>query len=277
MIGVQGSAGVPSSTAEPYHEDGTPLAFADRIARAEQMLRSCPELSDRSVAAATGLSTGTVAAVRVRAGAPAAARIGRDGRIRPVSCADGREAAADYLTRHPGATLREVARAAGISVGTARDVRTRLWRGEEIVPSRGRTGRKPARAVRPTPIPDSATTSGSARSSRTPSSRTPSGRAPSGRAPEGRASEGRFPEGRASDSRAALAVLRHDPSLRGAQAGRQLLTLLVAHATVGDWRHLAETLPAHCDDLVAALAAEYSDGWAELATQLDHRRRAAGA
>jgi hypothetical protein len=232
VIPVQGSARVPSATTEPYQEDGTPLTFTNRIAMAERMLRSCPELSDRSVAAATGLSTGTVAAIRVRTGTPAAARIGRDGRIRPVSCADGREAAARYLTRHPNATLREVARAAGISVGTARDVRTRLRCGAEIVPSRGRTGPRPTRVVRPAP---------------------------------------------ASDSRAALAVLRHDPSLRGAQAGRQLLRLLVAHATVGDWRHLAETLPAHCDDLVAGLAAECADGWAKLATQLDHRRRAAGA
>ncbi|NUT94140.1 MAG: hypothetical protein HOY78_19180, partial [Saccharothrix sp.] len=123
MTPVRNPAGVPSATAA-YQEDGTPLGFAHRITMAEQMLRSCPELSDRSVAAATGLSTGTVAAVRVRAGTPAAARIGRDGRVRPVSCADGREAAARYLTRHPDATLREVARAAGISVGTARDVRT---------------------------------------------------------------------------------------------------------------------------------------------------------
>ncbi|MGM1059454.1 hypothetical protein [Saccharothrix sp. Mg75] len=232
MIAVQGPAGVASTTAGPYHEDGTPLTFANRIALAEQMLRSCPESSDRGVAATTGLSAGTVAAIRVRTGTPAAARIGRDGRVRPVSCADGRKAAARYLTRYPKATLREVARAAGISVGTARDVRTRLRRGEEIVPSRGRTDRGPVRAVRTTP---------------------------------------------ASDSRAALALLRHDPSLRGAQDGRLLLRLLDAHAAVGDWRRLAETLPAHCVDLVVDLAAECAGGWVKLATQLDHRRRAVGA
>ncbi|MDU0292371.1 streptomycin biosynthesis regulator [Saccharothrix longispora] len=231
MIMVQDSAVAPSATAESYQDDGAPLTFADRIAMVERMLRSCPELSDRGVAAKTGLSTGTVAAVRVRTGTPAAARIGRDGRVRPVSCADGREAAARYLARYPKATLREVARAVGISLGTARDVRTRLRRGEEIVPARGRADRKPGRVARAAP---------------------------------------------ASDSRAALAVLRRDPSLRGAQTGRQLLRLLDAHAALGDLRQLSEALPAHCVDLVAGLAAECADGWARLATQLDRRQRATG-
>lgn len=125
-----------------------PPAFADRVAAAEGILRSDPQSSDRGVAAATGLASGTVAAIRSRSGTPAAARIGRDGRLRPVSCADGREAAGRYLARNPTATLRAVAQAAGISVSTARDVRARRRRGENLVPAGRRTGRPP---TRPTP------------------------------------------------------------------------------------------------------------------------------
>ncbi|WP_158852743.1 hypothetical protein [Saccharothrix deserti] len=204
-------------------------AFADRVATAERILRSRPQSSDRGVAATTGLASGTVAAIRSRSGTPAAARVGRDGRVRPVSCADGREAAGRYLTRNPTATLRAVAEAAGISVSTARDVRARRRRGENLVPARSRTGRPPTRVTRP------AHTQG---------------------------------------ARAVLAVLRNDPSLRGGQMGRQFLRLLDAHAAVEDWQRLADTLPPHCADLMAGLAAECAGSWALLAAHLDRRQLA---
>ncbi|GAA2673856.1 MULTISPECIES: hypothetical protein [Actinosynnema] len=207
----------------------TPV-FTDRVAAAERMLRERPASSDRGIAAATGLAAGTVAAIRLRLGEAATARIGRDGRIRPVSCADGREAAASYLARYPAATLRAVASAAGISLGTARDVRDRLRRGQEVVPARARTGRVPP-TVRPAPPPS---------------------------------------------ARVALAVLRNDPSLRGASTGRQLLRLFDAHAAVADWQRLAETLPPHCALLVAGLVAEYAQRWSALAASLDRARRASG-
>ncbi|WP_327713806.1 streptomycin biosynthesis regulator (plasmid) [Streptomyces sp. NBC_00464] len=78
--------------------------------------------------------------------APAAsgtARIGRDGRIRPLSTAEGRREAARLIAADPGASLRQIARRAGVSAGTVRDVRRRAGLGEDPVPPRMRE-REPA-------------------------------------------------------------------------------------------------------------------------------------
>jgi hypothetical protein len=83
-----------------------------------------------------------VGAVRKRttSGHHATARIGRDGRIRPVNSAEGRRRAGEILRDRPDASLREVANEAGISAATARDVRQRMLRGEAPVPT-GQNGR----------------------------------------------------------------------------------------------------------------------------------------
>ncbi|WP_326741008.1 ParB/RepB/Spo0J family partition protein [Streptomyces sp. NBC_01022] len=78
--------------------------------------------------------------------APAAsgtARIGRDGRVRPLSTAEGRREAARLIAADPGASLRQIARRAGVSAGTVRDVRRRAGLGEDPVPPRMRE-REPA-------------------------------------------------------------------------------------------------------------------------------------
>ncbi|WP_204007768.1 ParB/RepB/Spo0J family partition protein [Virgisporangium aurantiacum] len=114
---------------------GLPLSLAEREAAAERILRTEPDWSDRAVAAVTGLAPNTVAAIR-RRWAPTtsgAARIGRDGRRRPLDATEGRRLAGDFIARHPDASLREIARAAGISTGTARDVRARITRGDDAV------------------------------------------------------------------------------------------------------------------------------------------------
>ena len=64
------------------------------------------------------------------------ARIGRDGRVRPLRSAAGRNRASKLIEAEPDLSLREVARRAGISVGTVRDVRLRLSRGADPVPAR---------------------------------------------------------------------------------------------------------------------------------------------
>ncbi|MGO1051477.1 ParB/RepB/Spo0J family partition protein [Crossiella sp. CA198] len=125
---------------------GLPLSAADRSAAAGRILRSHPEWSDRLIAKVAGLSPGTVAGIRQRddrAGAPLA-RIGRDGRARPMNSADGRRKAGELFAERPTASLREVAKAAGVAVSTAQDVRRRVRAGEDPVPAGLRARARPA-------------------------------------------------------------------------------------------------------------------------------------
>lgn len=127
---------------------GLPLSLADREAAAQRILRSHPHWSDRAVATAAGLAAKTVASIRKQdTDAPDVhARLGRDGRLRPVNSAEGRRIASELITRKPEASLREIAKTAGISPATARDVRERLKRGDDPLPLRQRGGEpRPAR------------------------------------------------------------------------------------------------------------------------------------
>jgi ParB-like chromosome segregation protein Spo0J len=129
---------------------GLPLTLADRKAAAARIIASGQQYSDRAIARITGIAAGTVAAVRRGTGPgdhqAAPARIGRDGRVRPRSTAAGRRAAAQMIASNPGASLREVAAAAGISPGTVRDVRERIRAGKDPLPPavRGGAPRRPA-------------------------------------------------------------------------------------------------------------------------------------
>jgi ParB-like chromosome segregation protein Spo0J len=125
---------------------GLPLSRADRTAAAVRIIVSRPHWSDRAIAASTGLSAKTVAAIRRRwAGSlpQPAARVGRDGRIRPVDIGGRRQRAAELINHHPEAPLRRIAQESGISVATARDVRDRISRGVGAVPQRRRTAGRP--------------------------------------------------------------------------------------------------------------------------------------
>jgi hypothetical protein len=107
---------------------GLPLSAGERRAAAARILVSHPLWSDRMVASVTGLSARTVATVR-RAAPPAeppAARVGRDGRARPVDRLAKRRSATELMRRDPDLSLRQVARAVGISPETARAVRAEL-------------------------------------------------------------------------------------------------------------------------------------------------------
>jgi ParB-like chromosome segregation protein Spo0J len=121
-------------------EHGLPLTLADRLAAGERIIALLPRQSDRWIAEVTGLAPATVGAIRRRsragedpAGTEAATRVGRDGRARPVDIVERRRLAADAIRRHPDASLRVIARMAGISPGTVRDVRQRVLRGEDPV------------------------------------------------------------------------------------------------------------------------------------------------
>jgi hypothetical protein len=72
------------------------------------------------------------------------------GRARPLDTADGRLRASAIIKERPQASLREVAREAGISPSTVRDVRQRVKQGLDPVPEKWR----PASAAKPYALND---------------------------------------------------------------------------------------------------------------------------
>ncbi|WP_280240924.1 ParB/RepB/Spo0J family partition protein [Nocardia abscessus] len=120
---------------------GLPLSSTDRRAAATRIIRTHPELSDRRIAGLAGLAPATIGSLRsgMRDHGHAALREGRDGRVRPLNAVDGRLAASRIIAVRPEASLREIAREAGISLGTARDVRLRVAAGVDPVPAKHRT------------------------------------------------------------------------------------------------------------------------------------------
>ncbi|WP_245777773.1 ParB/RepB/Spo0J family partition protein [Lentzea xinjiangensis] len=118
------------------------LSTADREAAARRLLRSHPQRSDRAIAASTGLAAKSVGVLRRAVGGQAAVRVGRDGKVRPVNSAAGRRLAGQMITERPDASLRDIARAAGVSPGTVRDVRRRLSAGLDPVPERMRAAER---------------------------------------------------------------------------------------------------------------------------------------
>ncbi|WP_243726863.1 ParB/RepB/Spo0J family partition protein [Actinocrispum wychmicini] len=225
---------------------GLPLSFADREAAVARIITAHPDWSDRAIAAATGLAAQTVAGVRGRIiGLPSAtARIGRDGRIRPLDSTDGRRVASRLIAARPDASLREIARSSGISPATVRDVRARLQRGEDPVPQRRPRAERP---IRPLSGPE----------------RAEIGPAPCQDEPEGLS---------AKDRNAVLQNLERDPSLRFARSGHLVLRWLARRVIAGEeWRNVADAVPPHSAYIIAALARRCAREWLEFAKQLEHR------
>jgi len=105
---------------------GLPLTRADRRSAAEHILSHRPLWSDRRITAATGVATRTVAELRARLGGRTEARVGKDGRTRPTDGARRRERVRALLLDQPYLSLREAARAVGVSPETVRAVRAGL-------------------------------------------------------------------------------------------------------------------------------------------------------
>lgn len=248
---------------------GLPLSLAERMAAAERIIKSHPQWSDRMIASVTGLASRTIADVRARQTGDAVqvtARIGQDGRIRPVDGARGRVLASKILSDNPELSLRQVAHAAGISPETVRDVRNRLRRGEDPVPRRCDrkrpeentqsagpavpTERPPLSQERPLPKLERQVKS---ESPRLVSSAHPG----TGRAAAGSAT-------------AVMERLRADPALRLTETGRILLRLLHAHlAETEKWDRIVENVPAHCGGIIAQLARECAQLWEGFADQVE--------
>lgn len=128
---------------------GLPLSQADRRAAAERIIASHPHMSDRAIGHSVGLAAKTVVAIRkVQARKYRSQTRGSAGTVRPLDSGVGRRRAAELLTQQPDASLRDVARVAGISPATVLDVRKRLERGESPVPEKPAHERCPQRCQR---------------------------------------------------------------------------------------------------------------------------------
>ncbi|UQI45744.1 ParB N-terminal domain-containing protein [Streptomyces sp. HU2014] len=225
---------------------GLPLCLEDRRSAAERIVAAQRNMSDRAIAECTGLSTKTVGGIRRRLdqdSSPQEVRVGKDGRRHPLSAADGRRQAAKALTAEPFAPLRQIAKAAGVSVGTAHDVRERIRRGEDPVVPRDR-GKRPKPDVRKgltAPVTDTVVT-----------------------APE----KGR----KMKNMQARLQSLRKDPSLRLSESGRELLRWLhLHHRAQVKYPHVVDNIPPHLAAIVAELATQCSEMWRNLAQELEER------
>jgi hypothetical protein len=240
--GDAGEAFVAAVKANVAH--GLPLTLADRKAAAARIIGSQPQRSDRWIGEVTGLAAGTVGAIRRRISPSApqgTTRTGRDGRVRPLEMAEGRRKAQQQITSRPQASLREIAKAAGVSPATVKDVRDRLGRGEDPVP-RGQRATRAAHA---------------------------------GHASRPRLSDdGSQAPADTRDLAWSLRQLGKDPSLRYTEPGRALLRWLEAHAC-GPRRvaGLIDMVPSHCRYLIADIARQCAREWQQLATALEQNLR----
>ncbi|WP_406119546.1 transcriptional regulator [Streptomyces sp. NBC_00989] len=229
---------------------GLPLSKEDRRAAAARIIASHPEMSDRAIARAAGLGAKAVALLRRSSDADASqlgARVGRDGKARPLNSTEGRIRAAELIAENPDASLREVARRAGISPATVSDVRKRITSGEPPVAEQvaTETDSEPDRLS-----PADSVQAGTGRVVRRVRLVQP-------------------------DPVSLVEKLVRDPSLRHKEEGRYLLRVLQLNAIgAQEWSKLAAAVPPHFGDLIADLARQYAETWAEFAKELDERIQA---
>jgi hypothetical protein len=230
---------------------GLPLSQADRRAAAERIIASHPNMSDRAIGQVAGLAAKTVATIRKRStdSVPQSnGRVGMDGKVRPLNWVEGRRRAAELLAQQPDASLRDIARGAGISPATVLDVRKRLERGEVAVLDKpeppvsvvdfGEAAKDTIPVLRSAPQP-------ALRSLPTPQMPT-----------------------------ATVARLLRDPSLRNNEQGKGMLRLLHVNATGAEQLpDVAAVLPPHCVTVVLQLARQYAKMWHDFAIVLDGRAR----
>lgn len=213
---------------------GLPLPLADRKRAASRILVAHPQWSTRMVAAAAGISSGTVAEIRRGTlGEPGEhdVRIGHDGKVRPINAARGRRIATELIVEHPELSLRQIARAAGVSPETVRTLRNRLRDGGDAAAERAGEG-----CGGPSLPP----------------------------AAPGRTSGGTAGLG----ASAVVERLKSDPALRFSEAGRELLRLLhINLISAAEWDQLAGAVPPHCRDAVVLLARDCAKTWAEFAQE----------
>lgn len=227
---------------------GLPLSRADRISSAKRIIAHHPDWSDRALAGVTGLSAKAIASLRSRSSDPAqlhAKRLGRDGKRRPVVAGEGRRRAAEYINAHPEASLREIARATDVSVGTVHGVRESIRCGEFHRPE------KPEQPVGQATV----TLPQSARSLRARNgARTIQPLAWSAISPK----------------------LAGDPSLRYSEGGRAFLRWMAMHSVrSAEWWEFIDAIPQHWLGNIHQVALGMSEEWRQFAEQLRCKQRAA--
>ncbi|MEW2283296.1 AsnC family transcriptional regulator [Streptomyces sp. NPDC047841] len=226
------------------HGRGLLLSRTDRTAAAARLVTTHPHWSNRMIASLTGLSAGTIGRIRGQLTAEsggAVVRVGKDGRARPVDGSSGRMKVYELLMSDPTASIRDIAQRVGVSPSTVHDVRKRVLAGEEPVSRRRRAQAEDEteqdRTVAPRPQPE-----------------------PEREAP--------------ADPAAIIAALTKDPSLRYNNIGRRLIRWLDGcRRGVAECPEIAERVPSHNIDPVAALAREYAHAWLDFATALEERNR----
>jgi ParB-like chromosome segregation protein Spo0J len=228
---------------EANTDHGLPLSLADRTAVATRILATYPQWSDRAVASVSGLAGKTVGAIRQRSNENSPQsnrRVGQDGRIRPAEGGEGRRRAAEVIASRPDASLREIAREADVSLGTASDVRKRINQGEDPVTRKQRAAGEQRRSSPPE-------RSGSSHES-----------------VNERSTVVTWPSIRQKISR--------DPAVRYAQPGRSLLGWMDVHTIdLERWSDVIDIIPSHWSSVIASLARSCSDEWRQLATELEQR------
>ncbi|MEV4641677.1 winged helix-turn-helix transcriptional regulator [Actinoplanes sp. NPDC049548] len=220
---------------------GLPLSLSDREAAAARMITDFPAWSNRAVAAATGLAAGTVSAVRQRTDSVKRppVRLGRDGRLRPVNSEEGRRKASEIIQEYPDASLREIARRAGISPATVRDVRARMTRGDDPIAVR-RSAKGVHRHGQNRDAP------------------------PSVPPPPRVVDHGR------EDIQLFLGRLHSDPALRFTDGGKELLRWATSvTAPLPDWENMTALVPPHSSYPLARLARRCADEWLRFADHLE--------
>lgn len=217
---------------------GLPLSRNDRRAAVERIVESFPSWSDRRIAALAGVSSKTVAAVRLRSVAETpqlVPRIGRDGRARPLDSSKRRARALELLQQKPDASIREIASVAEVSVSTASGIR-REWANKttaSVAPQRTqeRTSIAPQRTQERTE---------------------------------------RVPQERGQSEDQILNRLRADPALNSTSMGRVLLRLLFVNSTgIKAGEQLVRAAPAHRRQDIAEHARKIAEHWSGIAEKLD--------
>lgn len=232
---------------------GLPLSRSDRVFGAKRVLIWHPDWSDRAVAAATGLSAKTIAGLRSRSAdgiQQSGKRVGRDGKRHPLAATDGRRRAAEYMTAHPDAPLRQVAREVDISLGTVQDVRTRMRRGmDPTAVGRQRSSPPPASS----PRAEEELSLGNATNSRDTRHNS------------------RHPSWTEISSK-----LMNDPSVRYTEGGRKFLRWMEMYAMhAGEWKEFMDAIPAHWLKDVSDIVNDVRDELLHFSEQLRHQQNQA--
>lgn len=261
---------------------GLPLSKADRVSGAKRVLSAHPDWSDRAIAGITGLSPKTIASMRNRSGAPAhlgSKRLGRDGRRRPISADEGRRRAADYITAHPNASLRQVARETDVSLGTVHDVSARLRRG--VSPERNghrlaarkigvHSPDRPA-DIGPVPGPANGTANGAVNGTANGAANGTVNGTANGTVPRRKNHTDVLP----TWPRVAAKVA-NDPTIRYTEGGKEFLRWMALHATQPNgWRDFIGSIPVHWLGVIAPIADDISREWSLFAERLKNKQDSA--